>query len=131
MYQDTFENIKNNVNHKNIKSLLNLKINNILEFIKNVNFCINMNAGYTCIETILNNIPSMYFGTLWIEHVRRVNYVSTQNCKEPIYIGAPENIKFYSSEIYRSITCEISSDTIVDIVLDYDKANNNMFKNKI
>jgi hypothetical protein len=134
IYENTFENIKNNVNHNNIKSLLNLKVNNILEFIQNVHFSINMNAGYTCIETILNNIPSTYFGTYWNDHNKRVFYISKQNYIEPIFIEDPTKIKFYSHEIetvYRSITCEISSDTIVDVVISYDKSNNNMLKKSL
>jgi hypothetical protein len=126
-YNMTFEIIKNSLNHSHIKSLLNLKINNVLKFVEIVNFSINMNAGYTTVETILNDIPSTYFGTRWNEHNRKTWYMSKENYKEPIFIEDPNKINFITDHIYAPITCEISSETIVDIVLEYDKTNNNFF----
>jgi len=130
-YENTFELIKNKINHTHIKSILNLKINNILKFVENVHFSINMNAGYTCIETILNNIQSTYFGTRWNDHSSRVFYVSKEKYKEPIFIYEPD-IKFLTDGIYdEKITCEINSDTIVNIITNYDKENNYILKDNI
>lgn len=108
--------------------MINLKINNVVEYTKLVNFSINMNAGYTTLETILNDIPSTYFGTHWIEHNRKTWYVSKEKYKEPIFIEDPNKINFIA-DVYSPITCEICSDTIVDIVVEYDKTNDNIFKN--
>jgi hypothetical protein len=128
-YQKVFASIQNKISHKDIKSLINLKINNILEYTKVVSFSINMNAGYTCIETILNNISSVYFGTKWIDHNKRMWYISKENYKEPFYIDDPEKINFISTNIYDEVTCEIPSDTLVNLILDYDKNNNNILSN--
>lgn len=127
-YQNTFEIIKNNTTNSNIKSLINLKINNIIEYTKIVTFSINMNAGYTSVETILNNIPSTYFGTKWIDHNRKTWYVSKENYKEPIYIENPSKINFITDDIYAEVTCEICSDNIVEVVINYDETNNNVLK---
>lgn len=118
-YQKTFEDIKSKLTHEDFKSILNLKINNILAFIENVHFSINMNAGYTCLETVLNNIPSIYFGTKWNYHNRNLFYVSKQNYKEPVFIEEPD-IKFLTENIYDPITCEISSDTLVNLVFEHE-----------
>jgi len=115
-YEKTFTSIKNKVNHEHIKSLINLKINNILEFVKNVHFSIHMNAGYTCIESVLYDIPSTYFGTYWTEHAKKLWYVSKENYKEPIFIYPP-HITFFTDNPYAEITSKISSNTIVDIVV--------------
>jgi hypothetical protein len=125
-YTRLFESIEQKVKHTDIKSLINLKINNVLEFTKIVNFSINTNTGYTVIETILQNIPSLYFGTKWIYHVRQTNFVSKQTYVEPIYIEEP-NINFISDYIYAPVTCEITSDTIVNTILEYDANNGNKF----
>ena len=126
-YESTFESIKNNLKHGNIKSLINLKINNIIEYIKIVTFSIHMNAGYTTFEAILNNIPCTYFGTKWVDHFKKVNYVSKENYREPIYIEDENKIRYFSDNIYDKVTCEINFETIVDIVVNYDKLNNNVF----
>ena len=63
-------------------------------------------------------------------HNSRVFYVSKQNYKEPIFLEEPD-IKFLTDEIYAPITCEISSDTIVNIVTNYDKENNYVLTNNI
>lgn len=123
-YEKTFTSIKNKVNHEDIKSLLNLKINNVLEYVKNVNFSIHMNAGYASIESILYNIPSTYFGTCWNEHNRNLWYVSVENYTEPILIYPP-NITFISGgKPIEEFTARISSNTIVDIAVNYLTTNN-------
>ena len=129
-YQSVFEFIKNNITHKDIKSLINLKINNVLEFVKNVHFCINMNAGYTAIESMLHDIQSLYFGTKWNYHNKKVFFYSKQNFKEQILLEEPD-IKFLTKTpgyfgVYEEsrVTTEISSDTIVRVVTDYDRENN-------
>lgn len=135
-YQNVFNEIKNKLNHKDYKSLINLKINNVLEFVKNVNFSINTNAGYVIIETILNNIQCLHFGTKWNDHNKRLFYISKENYKEPIYIDEPD-IHFFNNGlqgvdgIYLPISCEISSETIVNIVSNYDKDNNFILKNNL
>jgi len=135
-YQNIFNEIKNKLNHKDYKSLINLKINNVLEFVKNVNFSVNMNAGYVTIETILNNIQCLHFGTKWNDHSKRVFYISKENYKEPIYIDEP-HIHFFNNglhgdqSIYLPISCEISSETIVNIVSNYDKNNNFILTNNL
>jgi hypothetical protein len=138
-YENVFESIKKNLEHTHIKSLINLKINNILKFVENVHFSINMNAGYTCIETILNDIPSTYFGTRWNDHNKKIFYVSKENYKEPIFVEEPDII-FLTKDtgnnqcgIYDArFISEITSDTVVNIVTNYDKENNCILKkNKI
>ena len=123
-YENTFINIKNNVNHTDLKSLINLKINNILEFTKIVNFSIHNNCGYSIIESVIHNIPSMYFGTKWIDHVKKSCFISKEQYNEPIYI---EGLNYISENIYDSITCEITNDKIVKTILDYDNNNNLIF----
>lgn len=122
-YEKTFTSIKNKVNHEDIKSLINLKINNVLEFVKNVNFSINMNAGYTCIESVIYKIPSTYFGTPWNHHNRNLMYVSVENFTEPILIYPPD-ITFVSGSPFAEITCQINSKTIVDIAVNSITNNN-------
>jgi hypothetical protein len=130
-YENVFESIKKNLQHTHIKSLINLKINNILKFVENVHFSINMNSGYTCIETILNDIPTTYFGTRWNEHNKKLFYISKETYKEPIFVDEPDIIFLTqdngnnNSGIYdNTIISEISSDTIVNIVTNYDRKNN-------
>ena len=129
-YGNTFISIKNKVKHTDIKSILDLKINNILEFAKTAHFSIDMGASYNAVFTILLNVQSLYFGTAWNYHNKITWYVSKENLKESIFIDDPNKIKFISNNIYDPITCEISSDTIVNIVVDYDKENNLILRNR-
>jgi hypothetical protein len=128
-YKNTFETLITHINHNDFNSLINLKINNVLAYTSIVDFSINMNAGYTVVETILHDIPSIFFGTKWIYHCKKINYVSKENYKEPNYIENKNEITFYNNnptcdaDIYLPITCEINADSIVSKVVDY-------FKNK-
>ena len=123
-YEKTFTSIKNKVNHEDIKSLINLKINNVLEFVKNVNFSIHMSAGYTCIESMLyNHIPSTYFGTPWNHHNRNLWHVSVEKFIEPILVYPPD-ITFVTDNPFAEITCQINSKTIVNIAVNSITNNN-------
>jgi 2-polyprenyl-3-methyl-5-hydroxy-6-metoxy-1,4-benzoquinol methylase len=127
-YENTFNLIKSKVNHQDMKSLINLKINNVLEYTKIVTFSIHNNCGYQIIEAVLHNIPGLYFGTKWVDHVKKSCYVSKENYKEPIYI---DGLSYISDDIYDSVTCEISDDKIINTILDYAKNNPELFKEKI
>jgi hypothetical protein len=74
--------------------------------------------GYSCIDSILCNVPSTYFGTKWNGHNRNLWYVSKECHKELLYIEPPDII-FFTDNAYEPITCQINSSTIVDKVVNY------------
>jgi hypothetical protein len=117
-YKNMFTAIKDRVSHEHIKSIIDLKVNNVLGFVKNSHFSINMNMGYSCVDSILCNVPSTYFGTKWNDHNRNLWYVSKERHKELIYI-VPPDITFFTDNPYEPITCQINSGTIVDIAVNY------------
>jgi hypothetical protein len=116
-YENTVELIKQKLTHNDYKSLINLKIHNVIEYTKIVNFSIHTNCGYKIIECALHNIPSLFFGTKWISHTKGVEYVSKESFVEPVYIEDETKIKYLSNDVYDNITCEVSSDVIVEYVL--------------
>jgi hypothetical protein len=123
-YEKVFESIKNNVQTKHLKSIINLKINNILNFVEIVKFSIHMNSGYSCIEQIFIKKPSLFFGSFWTEHSNKLGYVSVENYKEPILIIDENKIRYITNQKYPCISSEIDSETIVSAIHNFDREYN-------
>ena len=123
-YNNVFKLIKDKVNTEDIYSLINLCSNNIIEFSEIITYSIHLNCSYSCIETLLYNVPGTFFGVKYINHYKKFNTVSKNNYRGISYIYEKYRIKFINDDDIESTNISrsymITSDQIVYEVTRYE-----------
>ena len=104
VYENEVELVTKDINSNDFKSLIDLKVNNIIKFSELTTFSIHLNSGYVVFDHIINNKPC-------IDLININNDVQTKwrgNCRENS-IGA---LSFFKTNM------EINAENIIKLVQD-------------
>jgi hypothetical protein len=113
-------------------SFIKFIIDNIIEFAEIITYSIHLNSSYSCIETLLYNVPGTFFGIKYLNHYRILNTISKDNYFGVSYIYEDHRIKFINDDDTESTNISRSYMTTSDeIVYEVTRYEDSWYKNKI
>jgi hypothetical protein len=107
-YNKVVENIEKNIVTQNYKSLINLELNELIEYYNICDYAIYQCGSICCLSSWLCNIDGLQIGLIDVKKYEKIDKNIKQYCPKIIYHN--ENI-LYHNDCY-----EISSDTIVNSI---------------
>jgi hypothetical protein len=115
-YIECYISIKNKLKTENVKSLINLGMNNILEFTNISNFVLYQNVSYSHLGQFICKIPGIVYGINYIDHHKNFMAIHKEDSYKLYYLEAEKMIfdnPFISTELQRySVTSEVLFDAI-------------------
>ena len=101
MYNTATADIISKINTKNVKSLMNLHLPNIIKYTELADYGIYQNNTYV-ISTWICRVPGLYFGRPYTEHQKNIDAVSCENGVDVNYLNDKNKIIFIGDNTERT-----------------------------